>query len=84
MQFIERNQGKTLGQKPEGRDGWMMLPGLLFMGLTPLLTTWTLLQQSLIKKMPPDMLTGQADRGNSLAEDPTPQVTLVCVKLTKL
>jgi len=30
------------------------------------------------------MLTGQADGDISLAEDPTFQVTLVCIKLTKL
>jgi len=49
---MERSQGKTLGQKPEGRDGGRILPGLLFMAFAVLLTPWTLLQQSLIKIMP--------------------------------
>lgn len=31
----------------------------------------------------PDLPTGQSDEGNFLADDPSPQVTLVCVKSTE-
>ena len=64
--------------------GFLTHPRPTYLGMMPPTVGWVLSHQSLIKKMPHRLATGQPSGGNSLVEDHTSPVTLVYVNFIKM